>query len=58
MVTREELVWAVPAGLGALEAVTVPVVYVTAALAFAEVGVRAGERVLVHAAAGGWGMRR
>ena len=55
VVTREELVWAVPAGLGALEAVTVPVVYVTAALAFAEVGVRAGERVLVHAAAGGVG---
>ena len=55
VVVREELVWPVPAGLGALEAATVPVVYVTVALAFELAGLKAGERVLVHAASGGVG---
>ena len=55
VVMREELVWPVPLGMGALEAATVPVVYVTAALAFELAGVKAGERVLVHAASGGVG---
>ena len=55
VVTREELLWPVPAGMGASAAATVPVVYVTVALAFELAGVKAGERVLVHAAAGGVG---
>ena len=54
-VVREELLWPVPAGMGASAAATVPVVYVTVALAFELAGVKAGERVLVHAAAGGVG---
>lgn len=46
-----------PAGLSAEQAITMPVAYVTAAFALEHLGrMRAGERVLVHAAAGGVGL--
>ncbi|AGP35405.1 hypothetical protein SCE1572_13250 [Sorangium cellulosum So0157-2] len=46
-----------PAGLSAAQAATVPVAFVTALYALREVGrLQPGERVLIHAAAGGVGM--
>ena len=45
-----------PAGLQPAEAATVPSVFVTAALAFELAGLRRGERVLIHAGAGGVGL--
>jgi acyl transferase domain-containing protein/NADP-dependent 3-hydroxy acid dehydrogenase YdfG/pimeloyl-ACP methyl ester carboxylesterase len=46
-----------PADLSALEAVTVPVAFLTAWIALKQVAsIRPGERVLIHAAAGGVGM--
>lgn len=46
-----------PANLSAVEAATLPMAYLTAWYALVEVGrLRAGERVLVHAAAGGVGL--
>ena len=55
-VTRAELVAPAPAGISAAGLATVPVVFVTAALAFELAGLKAGERVLVHAGAGGVGL--
>lgn len=50
-------VWPIPAGLSTLEAATIPVAFTTAWFALHELGrVRAGDRVLVHAAAGGVGL--
>ncbi len=47
----------IPAGLSLEEAATVPVTFLTAAVAFSEAGgVQPGQRVLVHSAAGGVGM--
>ena len=54
-VTRAELVAAAPAGAPAAALATVPVAYVTAALAFEFAGLEAGERVLIHAGTGGVG---
>lgn len=46
-----------PPGLSAEEAITIPIAYVTAAFALQHLGqLRAGERVLIHAAAGGVGL--
>ena len=54
-VTRADLVAAVPPGLSTAEAATVPAAFVTAALAFEVAGLGRGDRVLVHAGAGGVG---
>ena len=45
-----------PAGLAPAAAATLPSVFVTAALAFELAGLRRGERVLIHAGAGGVGL--
>ena len=55
MVTRAVLVAPVPEGFSASALATVPVCYVTADLAFELAGLEAGERVLIHAGAGGVG---
>ena len=56
-VTLAELVAKVPAGMSFEAAATVPLAYLTALYALQELGqVQPGERVLVHAAAGGVGM--
>ncbi|MFC4375362.1 SDR family NAD(P)-dependent oxidoreductase [Nocardia halotolerans] len=57
VVTDARLVHPAPAGLSAADAATLPMAYLTAWYALVEVGrLRAGERVLVHAAAGGVGL--
>ena len=59
VVTRAELLALVPEGVSALDAATVPVAFVTAALAFefaeASSKLGRGDRVLVHAGTGGVG---
>ncbi len=46
-----------PAGISDIEAATIPIAYGTAQLALFDVaGLRSGERVLIHAAAGGTGL--
>ena len=56
-VTPVHLVAKVPAGMSFEAAATVPLAYLTALYALQDLGqVKAGERVLVHAAAGGVGM--
>jgi NADPH:quinone reductase-like Zn-dependent oxidoreductase/acyl carrier protein len=56
-VTLAQLVAKVPAGMSFEAAATVPLAYLTALYALQELGqVQAGDRVLVHAAAGGVGM--
>ena len=55
--TAAELVASIPAGLGFVEAATVPVAFLTAEYALNRLGrMAAGERVLIHAAAGGVGL--
>ena len=55
VITRAGLLAPAPPALSAEELATMPTVYTTAALAFQRAGLMAGERVLVHAAAGGVG---
>ncbi len=56
-VTDRQLVVRIPEGWSFLQAASVPTVFLTAYYALIDLGgVRAGERVLVHAAAGGVGM--
>ena len=55
--TSAELLAPAPAGVPAAALATMPTVFVTAFLAFRRVGLAAGQRVLVHAAAGGGGTR-
>ena len=55
-VTREALAVPAPEGLSATALATVPSVFVSAALAFEAAGLKAGERVLIHAGAGGLGL--
>ncbi|WP_406150554.1 type I polyketide synthase [Streptomyces sp. NBC_01012] len=56
-VVDERVVVGVPSGWSFVEAASVPVAFVTAFYALVDVaGVRSGESVLVHAAAGGVGM--
>ncbi len=56
VVTREELVALAPAGTPVAALATMPTVFVTSALSFDLAGLKAGERVLIHAAAGGVGL--
>ena len=56
MVTHEELVAPAPAGFSATGLATIPSAFVSAALSFELSGLEAGERVLVHAGAGGVGL--
>jgi NADPH:quinone reductase-like Zn-dependent oxidoreductase/acyl carrier protein len=57
VVTPGALVTRVPKGLSAREAATIPMVFLTALYAFKHLGsLKAGERVLIHSAAGGVGM--
>jgi len=54
---REELVAPMPRNLTAIEAATVPVTFLTAEYGLVELAkLKAGERVLIHAGAGGVGM--
>ncbi len=55
-VTRAALVAPAPAGFSAPALATVPTCFVTAELAFETAGLESGERVLVHAGAGGVGL--
>ena len=56
VVTREELVALSPAGIPVAALATMPTVFATSALSFDLAGLKAGERVLIHAAAGGVGL--
>ena len=56
MVTREELVAPAPSGFSVSGLATVPSAFVSAALSFELSGLEAGERVLIHAGAGGVGL--
>lgn len=54
--TRASLVTHAPAGYSGTSLATVPICFTTAELAFAFAGLRAGDRVLIHAGAGGVGL--
>ena len=56
VVTREELVALAPAGVSATALATIPSVFVTCVLSFELAGLKAGDRVLIHAGAGGVGL--
>ena len=56
MVTREELVAPAPPGSSVTGLATVPSAFVSAALSFELSGLESGDRVLIHAGAGGVGM--
>ena len=56
MVTREELVAPAPPGISVTELATVPSAFVSAALSYELSGLKADERVLIHAGAGGVGL--
>ena len=56
VVTRGELLAPAPERMPAAALATVPVAFCTAALAFDLAGLKAGERVLIHAGAGGVGL--
>ena len=56
MVTRQELVAPAPEGFSATGLATVPSAFVSAALSFELSGLESGERVLIHAGAGGVGL--
>ncbi len=56
VVTHEELVALAPPGLSATALATVPSVFVTCVLSFELAGLKAGDRVLIHAGAGGVGL--
>jgi acyl transferase domain-containing protein/NADPH:quinone reductase-like Zn-dependent oxidoreductase/acyl carrier protein len=54
--THERMVWPIPNGLSFVQAATVPVAFLTAYYALHQrAQMRAGERVLIHSAAGGVG---
>ena len=55
-VTREELVAPAPEGISVSALAAVPTVFVTAALAYKLAGLKAGDRVLIHAGTGGVGL--
>ena len=55
-VTRESLAVSAPPALSSTALATVPSVFVSAELAFEAAGLKAGDRVLVHAGAGGLGL--
>ncbi len=56
MITHEELVAHAPTGISVTGLATVPSAFVSAALSFELSGLEAGERVLIHAGAGGVGL--
>ncbi len=56
MITHEELVAPAPADVSVTGLATVPSAFVSAALSFELSGLEAGERVLIHAGAGGVGL--
>ena len=56
MVTRAVMTVPVPAGFSPPALATVPICFVTAELAFELAGLKSGERVLIHAGAGGVGL--
>ena len=57
VIARREFVQPRPAGLGAEEAASIPIAFLTAEFCLGHVaGMRRGDRVLIHAAAGGVGM--
>ncbi|MDE0417908.1 MAG: SDR family NAD(P)-dependent oxidoreductase [bacterium] len=56
MITREELVAPAPEGYSVSDLATVPSAFVSAALSFELSGLKPGERVLIHAGAGGVGL--
>ena len=56
MVTHEELVASAPTDISRTGLATIPSAFVSAALSFEYSGLEAGERVLVHAGAGGVGL--
>ena len=56
MITHEELVAPAPAEISQTGLATIPSAFVSAALSFEYSGLEAGERVLVHAGAGGVGL--
>ena len=55
-VTREELVVPAPPNMSASALASMPTVFVSAALSFELAGLKAGDRVLIHAGAGGVGL--
>ena len=56
MITREELVAPAPPGMSVSALATIPSAYVSAALSYHYSGLEAGDRVLIHAGAGGVGL--
>ena len=56
VVTREDLVALVPPGVSATALATIPSVFVTCVLSYELAGLKAGDRVLIHAGAGGVGL--
>ncbi len=56
MITREELAAQVPSGFSATELATLPSAFVSAALSYEYSGLERGDRVLIHAGAGGVGL--
>ena len=56
VVTREELVALAPPGVSATALATIPSVFVTSVLSYELAGLKAGDRVLIHAGAGGVGL--
>ncbi|MCY3725621.1 MAG: SDR family NAD(P)-dependent oxidoreductase [Rhodobacteraceae bacterium] len=56
MITREELVALAPEGFTVSELATIPSAYVSAALSYELSGLNSGDRVLIHAGAGGVGL--
>ena len=56
VVTREELVALAPADLSTTALATIPSVFVTSVLSYELAGLKAGDRVLIHAGAGGVGL--
>ena len=55
-VTRQELVAAAPSEFSVAELATIPTAFVSAAMSFDFSGLEAGQRVLIHAGAGGVGL--
>ena len=56
MITREELVAPAPAGFSVSDLATIPSAFVSAALSYEFSGLERGDRVLIHAGAGGVGL--
>ena len=56
IITREELVAQAPLGVSVSALATIPSAYVSAALSYELSGLEAGDRVLIHAGAGGVGL--